>query len=81
MSFDLRLALGETFDVRVPPVPVAAIRVRSAAAATRETTRWRMLVAAIALTSAFTLTLACERYAPAHARAPIVSATPSPLVT
>lgn len=81
MSFDFRFTLGETFDVPVPPVPLAAIRERGIRASARETTRWRVLVAAIALTSAFTLTLACAHYAPVHATPPLVSSTPAPTVT
>ena len=81
MSSDLRSKLDETFDVLVPPVPVAAIRERGRRASARETTRWRVVVAAIALTSAFSLTLAFERLAPLRVSAPTVSSTPSPLIT
>lgn len=81
MSFDLRRALDETFDVPVPQAPISAIRHRSARESARATARWRIFVAAVALTSAFTLTLAFEHYAPARATVPVVSSTPSPLVT
>lgn len=81
MSFDLRVVLNETFDVPVPDVPAAAIRQRSARRSARATARWRILVAAVALTSALTVTLALERYVPGRAHVPIVSSTPSPLVT
>lgn len=81
MSFDLRCALDDTFDVTVPQVPMAAIRERGSRATARASTQWKVLVAAIALTSAFTLTLAYERHAPPRASVPIVSTTPAPIVT
>ena len=81
MSFDLRSELEETFGVTVPPVPIADIRARSRRAATRDTMRWRVIVAAVALASAFTLTLAFERHAPSRTGVPIVSSTPSPIIT
>lgn len=81
MSFDLLRGLDESFDVPVPPAPVAAIRERGIRDSARKTARWRIVVAAIALTSAFTMTLAFERYAPGRAPAPMVSSTPAPIVT
>jgi hypothetical protein len=73
--------LRDGFGVAVPQVPIEVIRKRGRQIAARRTKRWTTAAAAIALVSAFLLTIAFERPHAAHAPSPMASATPAPAVT